>query len=143
MIDDAKIITTYDFSLTRTIIACTSFTSVRVSADSNKGKQNYVTYRFSIVTGHTVPTSGTISIDFPSNYGYSLYDLGVYCEIQGILGTCKIGSQSRIDVVLGATLSPTTEYVILVHNLNSPYVPDDSLSFAISTYYDQNIYLDR
>jgi hypothetical protein len=127
---------------------CSSFQSVSATADSNLGGQNNVTFEFNIVTGHSIPIWGAVSVYFPSTATFSanLLNLQATCSLLGFDSqpTCKIGSQNRIDIFLnGFKLDKGALYTLRVFGLNTPNIDSSQLVFTIASYYESNIYLDR
>lgn len=85
-----------------------------------------------------------MTIEFPTSYPYSLYDLGSSCTVSGLgpLSECKVGGTKRIDIFNnGEPLSPSSEVIIEVESLNTPNVDVSGMAFTITSYYDDNIYL--
>lgn len=98
------------------------------------------------ITGHAIPISGALSLEFPKTYFVDFYVLQITCQLEGSFRsaerpTCKIGDKNRVDINLnGVELSSTQEYIITVNGITNPNVDSSNLKLKIISYYHSNIY---
>ncbi|KAL4494248.1 hypothetical protein ABPG73_018767 [Tetrahymena malaccensis] len=153
---DRKIDSKYVAQFSANFVPSSLFQSANVEASSQTGGETNVQYTFQFQLGHSVPSNGAISIDFPVDLYDNLRQTSdpLQCKLQGDVfnefnqSVCKFVSPNRLSVALINTqLRPNSVYKIIVDGITNPNKSYNQASkqqnFVFSSHFNNNTILNQ